>query len=894
MRSSEKRKRGAVWAKSCSKWVLWGFFLPFLLECGIVGIAFAVGRIGVTASDCFEQYIPFFSVYYDKWKEGGSLFYSWNGSMGFDFWNVFAYYLASPLNLLILLFPKRAIVYVVNLLILFKVALCGGTFSWYLQRKFPEQSGWAISLFGLLFAFSGFFLGYCWNVMWLDSIVLFPLLMAASDDLVEKKKPYAYCILLAAVIVLNYFIGYLICIYIFLSFWTRPFPDWKSFFASLIRIGVYSLLGVGMSAVILLPSFLGLTSTAISREVLPEMELYGSFGNVFATMGSFCVPVGISFDRERANLYTGEFVLLLMFVYVCCGRVRTREKIQKLILLAVLIVSCNVRPLNFLWHGFHEQSGIPNRFSFIAIFLILEMAYEAYVRRKDISKKEIRIAFAAYAAAMLALAFAVSEGWYHFVGAIAIGGFYCRLFAIHKEEEGAIRHAAPFLVGEAAVMYGIALVQCLGVFTGNYAEQADAFEQLTSAKEEGAYREKLDPVQNETELEWEEFIQNPQWEQISLEQILEQCENLMNMGYLSVMNEASIYGLHSMTLFNTFNNANLSRFYEKIGGEGSKNYVGYKGENSFMDMILGVRYSYNRYHRVNSFAYRQIAASGDVTLYENQYALPVAYAIPERLWKEESLLQDNPFATMNQISRNVTGESVYALRPFVLEEYSGCEKDRFHGTYGYFTDFVPQEAQVVFSYEAQEAENLVIQICCGEMYRAECLVNGETVFSGECHKQMIDLGQLEKNDRAEIVVSFSQEYDKAGVFLYAAALNQEAMCRVYDVLSRQQMEVEQFEEDFLSGTITITEPSAPVLVTIPYKKGWSIWVDKTEVPISEDVLWGGVFPVVELSEGTHELVFSYVSPMFYPGLSVSAASAALFFSAAACSKRKERKMIKNL
>lgn len=860
-----------------NKWVLWGFFLPFLLECIIVGAAFCIGHIGVTASDCFEQYVPFFSVYYEKLKEGGSLFYSWDGSMGFDFWNVFAYYLVSPLNLLMLLFPKSCIIYVVNFLILLKTALCGGTFSWYLQRKFPEQRDFSISLFGLLFAFCGFLLGYCWNVMWLDSVVLFPMLMAAMDDLIEKKKPNAYCLFLAAVIVLNYFMGYMICIYIFVSFFTYAFKGWKDFFGSLVRIGIYSLLGLGISAVILFPSFLGLTSTAISEEAIPGLEFYGSFGNVFATLGSFSIPVGISFDRERANLYMGEFGLLLAFLYLNCGAIGRREKLRKLFLLAFLLFSCNFRPLNFLWHGFHEQSGIPNRFSFIIIFLMLVMAYEAYVRRQEFLEKEIRRGFLCYGAFMLVLAFLAREVWYSFAAAIVIGFLYCRSFSRHRMESDYSWRIRLFLIGEASVMYVIAMFNCLGVFMADYGEQIDDFKELAAAKEEGAYREKMDQTTNLRELEWKEWVQNLEWEDISVDRLLSMYDLMKHMGHLSVMNEASVYGIHAMTLFNTFNNAGLSGFYEKTGGEGSSNYVGYVGENSFMDMILGVKYYYNRYHTVNSFAYEPVRTSGAVQLYENQYALSLAYAIPEKLQEEEDLLHSNPFETMNEISRDIVKQDVYSLRQFVLDEFSGCEKDQFNGTYGYFTDFVRGEAQTVFSYEAKAEENLILQVRSGEMYRTDIYVNESLVFSDSCHKQVIDLGVLKPKDQVKIVLFFSREYDKAGLYLYGAVLNQEVMKQVYDSLSSQQMNVTAFAEDSIGGTITITEESAPVLVTIPYKKGWTILADGEPVDAELQTLWGGAFPVVELSKGTHELVFSYVSPMFYPGLYVSFGSLLLFF-----------------
>ena len=55
--------------------------------------------------DGLHQYMPFFSDYQDKLREGSSLFYSFQEGMGTNFLSLWSYYLASPLNLLILLFP---------------------------------------------------------------------------------------------------------------------------------------------------------------------------------------------------------------------------------------------------------------------------------------------------------------------------------------------------------------------------------------------------------------------------------------------------------------------------------------------------------------------------------------------------------------------------------------------------------------------------------------------------------------------------------------------------------------------------------------------------------------------------------------------------------------------
>ena len=60
------------------------------------------------------------------------------------------------------------------LFILLKIAFCGAFFAYYLKESF-KRNDMSIVVFGVFYAFTAFVTGYYWNVMWLDSVALFPL-----------------------------------------------------------------------------------------------------------------------------------------------------------------------------------------------------------------------------------------------------------------------------------------------------------------------------------------------------------------------------------------------------------------------------------------------------------------------------------------------------------------------------------------------------------------------------------------------------------------------------------------------------------------------------------------------------------------------------------------------
>src|SRR5699024_7068355 len=135
--------------------------------------------------------MPFFSVLYDKLKEGGSLFYSFRTGLGVNFLSLFSYYLSSPLNLFILLFDKTQLNTVVSLLIVLKIALSGLTAGVYFSSK-AKKTDLTVFACAAAYALNSWMVGYSWNVMWLDAVMIFPLVMLGIERLVDKRDGRLY------------------------------------------------------------------------------------------------------------------------------------------------------------------------------------------------------------------------------------------------------------------------------------------------------------------------------------------------------------------------------------------------------------------------------------------------------------------------------------------------------------------------------------------------------------------------------------------------------------------------------------------------------------------------------------------------------------------------------
>lgn len=136
-------------------------------------------------SDCYHQYTPFLKELYNKLTNGGSLTYSWNIGLGVNFSSLYAYYLASPVNWFIGLVTPNHIPEAMNLFIVVKTALCSLTFAYYLSKHFHTKK-MSIASLSVFYALSSYICAFSWNLMWLDCLVLLPLIILGLENSLKR------------------------------------------------------------------------------------------------------------------------------------------------------------------------------------------------------------------------------------------------------------------------------------------------------------------------------------------------------------------------------------------------------------------------------------------------------------------------------------------------------------------------------------------------------------------------------------------------------------------------------------------------------------------------------------------------------------------------------------
>ena len=398
-----------------NKFVILTFFVAALIMCATYWFrgVYPFGDQIVLKVDLYHQYGPFHEELRSRILNHQSLFYSWEGGLGKEFYTQLAYYTTSPLSFLILLFPQGNMPEALALFILLKIAFCGAFFAYYLKESF-KRNDMSIVVFGVFYAFTAFVTGYYWNVMWLDSVALFPLIALGIEKLVKEDKHLFYSITLAIVIIVNFYIAFIICIFASLYFLVMLFSnyDWKHdkkvMISRFIKFAIVSIIGGGISMFLTIPTALALGQTATSNTGFPKFEIYQNVYQLITNHFIGARPVVLARNEDLPNVYSGVLAVMLAPLYFANKRVNKKEKIGMAALLIFMLLCSCVNTLDFLIHGLHFPSNLPHRFTFIYSFAILVMAYKAFMNIRYAKLKNVYIFFGVFVAIIALTEFVIA------------------------------------------------------------------------------------------------------------------------------------------------------------------------------------------------------------------------------------------------------------------------------------------------------------------------------------------------------------------------------------------------------------------------------------------------------------------------------------------------------
>ncbi|MFP9171125.1 glycosyltransferase PgfM1 [Streptococcus sp. IMAU11619] len=365
---------------------------------------FPFGDKSLMAVDFGQQYISFFGLLKNAVLSGdlSSLSYSFTKSLGGDMIGVLGYYLMSPFNIIYILTPLKNFGFAVFLTIWLRYGAIGMAFAFLLIKRYKglESRKWLVPLFATAYALSGMLVSYQMNVIFYDAMIMLPIVIVYLEELLDGGAPYRYAFALGLTVLLQFYMGYMISIFIALyaCYYVSPRlmveGDWKKKIRNvslpLLQAVIYSIIGIALASVILLPVFFNLIES--KGQVGGGMTFSLAFQinplDIFAKLvvGGFDNTSGWSAGPNLPNIYIGALGLLGFVSYFLSKKVVRVKKWAAGLVTLVFFISFVNEFVSKIWHMGQNPAGFFFRFSWLFSFFMLILAYQAMKEKMVLSR----------------------------------------------------------------------------------------------------------------------------------------------------------------------------------------------------------------------------------------------------------------------------------------------------------------------------------------------------------------------------------------------------------------------------------------------------------------------------------------------------------------------------
>ena len=825
------------------------FLLPLLglaLTFAAVGV-FPFGPKSTLTLDMKSQYVTFLAYLRDQvWLGGGDLLYTFSKALGGDMAGFSAYYLLSPFNLLLLLVPTAHLPVGITLATLLKVGLCGLAMSLLLCEKTARLES---LLFSIPYALMDFIVAFHFNIMWLDGVILLPLVVLGLRRLYAGKSPLLYALCLAAAIVTNYYIGYMICIFSLLYFvvmavfWGKVPADARmnpGALRPLIRFAGASAIGVGLSAAVLFPAVFSLVGgkAGFTFESFLDKS-YATLADVASRyMPGTASPAQVFFGYPA--IYCGMLALLCTVLYFLNRSVPRRARLGSGLLLAVLLLSFCVGPLDRVWHAFNKPVGFLFRYSFLLSFMLLHLGWQGFLRLRGrlALQKTPLVLVAALVVAMLA-----HRETHDFLttGKLILGfglllAFSALLWLINKRKW---RYGLLFLL--AFVLFDMGASAYISLRHADYPPLADFAGYVNNEK----------PIVEAIKSREDSFFR-------------------MEKDYSYSDNDALLLGYNGLSHFSSADKMFVRSFLDAMGFSDGGYGVKYAdGSTVYIESLLGMKALVTGAGGTMK-PYDLTEEMNGRMLWQTPLALPlgflagpgVAAPLPEGA---------NPFEKYNAMAKMIDPalqEDLYrpAAAETVLVDITARE---IEGETLY--EKLADGGRVEFQILVESSDMLYAYFTTNNERNIELFVNSSSdgQFLYNDRHGVLPLGRFAPGQTVTLSLApYAWEaFVKDAFFVYEdAALLAQTLAR----LQEGAYQPPSNSSSYFDGAVRNTgDERDTLLLSIPYDAGWQATLDGEKIALQPAF---GALTCLSVPKGQHQLALRYVPPGLWAGVAVSACS----------------------
>ncbi|MBM7616639.1 putative membrane protein YfhO [Weissella uvarum] len=837
----------------------------FLLPALIMTIYFAMrhmapfGNNTILTVDLGQQYIDFFVAFKHMLTQDPSQwFYSFSKGLGGETYGDWAYYLFSPLNLLLLPFSNVQLPAAILGLTVIKYGLTSWAFAFALH-KMRWQKGFSLIFFGVTYAFMGWFVANQLNLLWLDAAILLPLIILGLEKAIDNHSIWWFVLPLTAIMIINYYMAYMIGLFLVLYIIWRIFWEaypWKTRLRMGLKFTFGALISIGLSCFAWLPTAYTLMNSK-SQYMLENLHWrFDYFPPDF--LGKFFVGT-FNFDQMPSglpNIFIGSLPLILFWFFITSRTVRWQVRVITILITAFLVVSMMYGPLNLLWHGFQFPVWYPYRFSFIFCFWIIWLGASIWQPRLSLTWLQ--------AGSLLIIAGA------------AVGYLYTRLEKLNFLDQNQL------IIGSCFFLLVLLLMTI---------ERTDWYWQallglIVVAEMTCGALLSLNNFSYLSNSEYQTYIRN-------LNNITKDLKHTNSHDFFRVAQtfqrtkgDPFQGGYNGGSAFSSALEYQQSRFMALIGQSEGDNYVDYSSGTIVSDSILSMRYllqdnrqeadrdgtpaNTTQFPRQDTDGIYEPVKSNDLTLLsKNPYALPVGFAASQNALNTK-FKTDDPIENQERMWNNLNGyqsQNVFDIANFTrVQAFNTQAPKTITGTY-LSKDNTHAAASVDLYYKP--TNNNPYYLTLGSDMNddnVEIQINGQAIKTIPDHRHTIILPLPGKQGTTEKITLI---FKKKDLWLQNVSLYQghaKRFAKQAQSIQQHGLKLDHVTQTKLSGKINMPSEKTMLMTSIPNTPGWQTYVDGKQ---TDTVTLNKFFIGVPMKAGEHRVTFKYVVPLLKTAVTIS-------------------------
>lgn len=356
-------------------WIVSGVFtaVVYIFIFSVCGML-SNGNYTILRLDMIHQYVPFAEYLMDVIKGKHGYWFSWGNFMGFGNAGMYAHCAMSPFNLIYLFFPKKFVLTATVIIVIGK-AVTSAMFMQLFLSYFLKRKEFFTVIFSVLYSLCGYQITYYCGMNFTDSVYLLPLIMYAIIKLIRGKRIIllyiAYTILFISCFYMGYMIG--ICSFIlgFMYFlYSIDKREKNANFKIAFNYIICSVSAVATAAIVWLPAI-------IQHFKYGEKDYYDPFlkqTNPLIAANNLLIGEYQSMEGYTPYIYCGLLTVFCVIAYFFNRKVKMKEKIMASVSIAVFFVFFSVKPLDRFMHGFDTPQMLAYRYSFVLSFILCVIA----------------------------------------------------------------------------------------------------------------------------------------------------------------------------------------------------------------------------------------------------------------------------------------------------------------------------------------------------------------------------------------------------------------------------------------------------------------------------------------------------------------------------------------